>query len=134
MTGFWACHNVAREDTLISITFWRVQDKILLTLKFATGFEKEYMRVSGRVRTFSPLTLALSPLRGEGIAGGHHRRWFSVSEEFCPAPHSGTAQAAITGLHDRPQSILCRSRQGQQLWRARLNRHIRICTIWHDRP
>jgi hypothetical protein len=44
----------------------RVQDEILLAAEFTADFEKKYMRVSSRVRTFPPLTPTFSPLRGEG--------------------------------------------------------------------
>jgi hypothetical protein len=70
---------------------FRVQDKILLAAEFPADFEKQYMRISSRVRTFPPLTptqwlpkpatiwfplkrralrAPWSPLRGEGEAGG----------------------------------------------------------------
>ena len=47
-----------------------VQDKILVAAEFPADFEKQYMRVSSRVRTFPPLSPTLSPLRGEGEVGG----------------------------------------------------------------
>jgi hypothetical protein len=80
---------------MLGLNYWqtegRVQDEILVAAEFPADFEKKYMRVSSRVRTFPPLTptqwlpkaatiwfphkrralrAPWSPLRGEGAAGG----------------------------------------------------------------
>jgi hypothetical protein len=42
----------------------RVQDEILVAAEFPADFEKKYMRVSSRVRTFPPLTP--NPMASQG--------------------------------------------------------------------